>query len=215
MNKTCRQCGEEKSQLEFYANRYYPDGLMAVCKSCQKIRAAQSRENRRLRKNEPLDGTGEIPELLVVEQLKKLGVPARRTSADVAYVDVEAWGCVRIEVKSSKLHHHSSLEHEQYKFAFSPDQKGEMVCDIIVLVLLEPQISFHVFPSNHHIFFYRSSVRGHTQGARKSAVVYTPNAKHLHRNAVTEDLLLLHKNTWELVEECRLMISAKLRNTFG
>lgn len=37
--KTCIECGKSKPLSEFYSNFIYKDGLMPICKDCQKLRS--------------------------------------------------------------------------------------------------------------------------------------------------------------------------------
>lgn len=37
--KICIECKKEKPLTEFYSNFIYKDGLMPICKECQKLRS--------------------------------------------------------------------------------------------------------------------------------------------------------------------------------
>src|SRR5262245_36882243 len=95
--KLCNKCGEEKPLEEFYTRRNTGDGYMNWCKECHKsVTYANTRH--------PKDKAVEMGATDVIRKLQNLGIYAAPGKASVyQHVDVVAWGCVRIEVKSSHL----------------------------------------------------------------------------------------------------------------
>ena len=48
-SKVCKECGREKPVDEFYQNFIYKDGLMPICKDCQRLKSKIQYETKRER----------------------------------------------------------------------------------------------------------------------------------------------------------------------
>lgn len=47
--KICKECGKEKPTSEFYSNFIYKDGLMPICKECQRLKSKIQYETKKER----------------------------------------------------------------------------------------------------------------------------------------------------------------------
>lgn len=211
-SKECRMCGETKPISEFYTNTHRPDGYLNVCKPCHRIRSAEAAKRRQERNRQPLASSGELAEVMVVQELAKYGIPSQRSTrhtANAIYTDVLAWGCVRIEVKSSSL----SIKDGRYayKFSFHPDVSvGENNANLIALIMLDVS-EFYVFPFNHPVFICVSNKYGRA-GQRKAELSYRVGARPITspETYLTEQLLNNFKGRWDLVEDYRILHSQML-----
>jgi hypothetical protein len=137
----------------------------------------------------------------VITQLLSNGIPALPGKAlHQQWADVIAWGCVLIEVKSS------ALSDRQFSFGFSHDQRnGKLRGDLIVLVCrYDDKNTYHVFPSSHPMFYGKT-------GKLKTGVNWTPQRKPNGKpSVVTDDMMSAAENKWQMIEDYRLKIAARL-----
>jgi hypothetical protein len=185
---------------EFYKHRPAADGLFPYCKECKKVLTRQQNAHC---KNESTN----IGEKLVIERLRSLGIYAvPGKSSEWFWIDVVAWGCVRIEVKYAREHNGA------FKFSIGhKDGLEKERSDIIVLVCLDnTYTTYHVFKSDHSVFY-------HKDGIAKQGVVYTPFAKFKHTDCLTLDnnLMLAHQEQWNLIEEHRTAVSKQLQESIN
>lgn len=186
----CKFCGQDKPLTEFYA-------LQSRCKACMAI---ANKARGKVRSPESLLNTLVGSEGAVIRELREHGIPAYPgKSVGYALVDVVVWGCVGLEVKSSKDYGGF------WQWGFTKQQRGRLQADLIVLVTNEPDVEFFVFPANHPVFFIN--------GKRKTAVCYQPNTrspKHHDRYVMSEQDMNEAHNRWELIEEAKQAFSEQL-----
>lgn len=190
---------------EFYKRRGSKDGRESLCKPC---RLKYGRDNQHLNtlachREHPMNPN----EALVIDRLRSFGIFASPGKSSIyRWIDVVAWGCVRIEVKASTLH-----KNGMYQFGIGRGKHGKEKdrSDLVVLVALGDEPSFHVFPSDHPVFY-------HPNGSPKSAVSYATrgNPPKSGRGVVlNSELMAQAKDRWELVGQRALEISNELRET--
>lgn len=208
--KTCNKCGILKPLIDFYTHRSAADKHMATCKSCYSLmqKDRRARPDFRLKaKNEPQNET----EGHLIEMLRSLGIYAAPGKAsEWHWIDSVAWGCVKIELKSSTYSRSTG-----YSFTFSPKQiKEKFLSDIICLMLInEKGASYHLFPSDHPVFF-------RADGSRKRGLGYKPGYKgnqagKNHRQfglSLSDALMTEHRDNWSLIETMRNRVSLELKN---
>lgn len=187
ITKTCRgKCGLVKTLSEFYVHLGYKDGHYSKCKECIK---AEQRNRRAPKKQKP----GHLSEGEVISLLKAMGVyAAPGKCSEFNYVDVVAWGCVRIEVKTS-----TRKTDGTYTFAFTPKQRKNGVRgDLIMLVCKDgDSTTHHLFPSNHSCFYMNGRLKG--------GVMFDPvqtRRKSGHGARITAALMKQHQDAWGLIE---------------
>jgi hypothetical protein len=177
---------------------FYPRGksgyLCSECKDCMKARSKRQKPVDRKVSVVPSEGD-------VITQLLSNGIPALPGKAlHQQWADVIAWGCVLIEVKSS------ALSDRQFSFGFSHDQRnGKLRGDLIVLVCrYDDKNTYHVFPSSHPMFYGKT-------GKLKTGVNWTPQRKPNGKpSVVTDDMMSAAENKWQMIEDYRLKIAARL-----
>lgn len=199
--KTCAKCKQVKPASEFYPRSRQPQFTVSECKACMLERSKNAVK--------PVDGVSKVEgERAVMAILAAEGIPSS-PGRDLSKkrVDVVAWGCVNIEVKSSRPHKNGS-----YVFALTPKQKQDGILGDLVVLICKSDTgnTYHVFSVNHPIFY--------NEGERKGFVVYTPNPKHRKDTRrgklivpLTTQLMREHENSWRLIEEERLRKSELLR----
>ncbi len=178
--------GPNLPESEFYAHR---GGLAPHCKECHKTQTSKYKPH-------AYDVTVNRSEARVVEKLRSLGIySVTGKSSEFRWADVVAWGCVRIEVKSATLN-------KANVFSFSMGYKKRTVeqhSDLVVLVVIDDPITYHVFPSSHAIFY-------HEDGSPKRGLTYMRDdqRKNKPRNPINDALMNEYLDKWELIEQCRL-----------
>lgn len=196
--KFCNGCKRDKAISEFYTRANgYP---VSECKSCMKTR---NKERVPVPKTTAL-----VPsERLVVAKLNSLGIPACPGKAiSHAHVDVVAWGLVNIEVK------YSTLKQGGYAFITTPTQRKNGFRAHVVILICDPEDApptFHLFPNDHPAFYM--------DGRMKHAVHYDPAVtQHKHeanRVVLTKGLMDASRDQWDMIEQCRVRLSKRLRET--
>jgi hypothetical protein len=188
--KSCIKCNQNKPLTEFYTHPSTKDGHLNCCKPCFIAIAAA-------RKKHPKDKAVNAGEILAIDKLKSVGihaVPGKMT--EYKYQDVVAAEIVRVEVKKA------TIRGGKYLFKFDNQVYTGMRSHVVILICddgLAP--TFHVFPSDHPVFFNRT-------GQRKMGVHYQPFAKHRKHgnNHITPELMLVHKDKWSEIETARRQI---------
>lgn len=191
--KQCINCKEFKDLSEYY-KRGDSGYLCSECKTCMKARSKRSQKVDR--KVSMVASESEV-----IEQLHLNGIPALPGKAlHHQWADVIAWGCVLIEVKSS------SLIDRSFFFAFSYSQRnGKLRGDLVVLVCrYENKNTYHVFNATHPMFYDKD-------GKLKFGVSWTPDRHGNGRPAVVTDMMMAKaENRWQMIEDYRLKLSARL-----
>lgn len=185
--------GPDLPENEFYAHR---GGLATHCKECQKARTSKY-------KHHAHDVMVNYGEILVVERLKSLGIYSiTGKSSEFRWADVVAWGCVRIEVKTARLNQANTFSfHMGYK-----EKTVEQQAELVVLIVLDDPITYHVFPSSHGIFY-------HDGGSPKRGLTYMRDDQRTHNkycNPVNDALMSAHQDKWEFIEHYRWSVISSL-----
>jgi hypothetical protein len=198
--KYCIKCGELKPLSGFYARKRVGDGYMNWCKDCHK---AMTYSNPLYAKDQVIEAT----EADVIKKLLSIGIYATPGKASAYnHVDVVAWGCVQIEVKSSTLRHKKGSQH--YSFGLTPNQQlNGLRAHVVVLTCLNSNgNSYHIFPSDHEIFQINDRLR--------TAIVYTPTKTREYksdiRKSLSHELMQYYQDAWGLIEVKRQQISQDL-----
>jgi hypothetical protein len=185
MLKECRKCHEVKPLTEFYVSSTLKDQLSNKCKLCS-IAYGKSRNGNKSPREQ---------EVRFVEYLTKKGIYATlgRNAGDHKWADVVAWGCIRIELKTSFAQFHT----ERHTFHFNKNQRNNMTSHLIVLeTRYRGKSRYHFFDSDHPIFFAES-------GNRKATVVYTANPnRHIEIDNLSSAFAQA-LNQVELIEQAR------------
>lgn len=198
----CYGCGAAKPAEDFY-RRSGTDGYLTECKDCMKARGKTFAQRR-----VPDDVSTVATENDVIAMLAAYGIPAIPGKALAQkWVDIVAWGCVNIEVKSA------TMSGKQFRFRMTPKQKaGDVRGDLIVLVCkFEDRQTYHVFRADDPIFF-----RG---GKRREMIGYTFHAKHrksgvrggVPLSPLTDERMNQARDAWRFVEVVRREKSAALK----
>lgn len=191
VSKVCTHCHEEKMITEFSWRKRHKT-FQSWCRKC--VEEESKHPNKK----------GDPYENAVLAKLKQLGIWAVR-GKDISnqYIDVIAWGCVRIEVKSA------TLQKNQFSFAFTLRQQArEVENDIYVLVCRwGDHESYHVFLADSPYISTNIS---------KGRIVYAPNRKYrrLTRNPhpITPEVMNQSLERWLLIEKMRIEISQRLQS---
>jgi hypothetical protein len=149
--------------------------------------------------------TGQAAEIAVELFIRDHGIAVQRHVGDVA-CDLVAWGCVRIEVKSSSPRPVRGSK-SQYFFGFSPDQLMREPPDVIVLVTL-PEMIMYFFDGRHPVFTWKRK----QGGGRKVAVTWmVPDARAYGRGSeetyMTGELMASMREKVDIIEQKRLSYS--------
>lgn len=195
--KTCVDCGKEKPLSDFYTRSGLPHLRLAWCKPCHVKRA-------RKQKVVPRHVSTVESETRLIEYLWRLGIPAMPGKAMAhEYADVVAWGCVMIEVKSSRYGGHS------YNFNFTPLQQTRgLRGHVLVLATIDDdnEYQFHFFRSSLATFVF-------DELGLKSGVSYTPARTPRGKASVlTEEMMMAAKDRTPIIDDVRDEICEALRN---
>lgn len=192
--RTCRRCGRAQPLAEFYKRRSASDGYENYCKSCK-------REKWGDRRSFPKGKASNLGEKQVISRLKNYGIYAAPGKASVwKWADVVAWGCVRIEVKTSAPH--------DGRFLFGNRSRVHKLEDnhLVVLVCRYPDTpSYHVFRADDPVFF--------RDGEAKQGFQYNPDSSYIPddpRGWLTREIMSAAKDRWILINDIRSEIMADL-----
>ncbi len=194
----CNTCNTPyPATLEHFYKR--GDGaLNKMCKSCYQAK----RKGRKTPKEAVHKG-----EVLAIEMLLRNAIFATsgKSTSYGKFIDVVAWGCVKIEVK------HSVENIDGYwKFTFqSTHNQNTQSPDLIMLIgeRYTGERRYYLFPANHPVFF-------NEHGKRKMGIGYKIDAirrpDNLPQVTLTEDLLKSHQNAWHFIEMQRQRVIMEL-----
>lgn len=175
-----------------------------ICKKCHKRGERERAQNPELAKER--DG-GETAINAVIRRLENYGIGVTRGRASqFSYVDLVAWGFVRIEVKSAMP---LSDRKTGWQFNFSPQRRNGIKGDLVVLVPLDDNgdpIMYSVFPPNTPAFYYKGRVKAGVQ-----VLTHTAHRKSGYTILTMQDMEA-HEDAWHQVEEVRERISNQLRH---
>jgi len=180
---------------DYYPDYRYEDRISQPCKACK----AAGQKKRDWRKYHDRSSVNNSGELLVIKKLRSLGIyAAPGKSSEWKWVDVVAWGCVRIEVKTSHL------IDDKYQFTMNQKTPVKERADLVIFVCLDDEISYHVFPSTHGVFY-------HASGKHKKGLAYYLSGQR-RGNTITLDheLMTQYMDRWEQVETRRIEIQQSL-----
>lgn len=195
ITKVCKKCGQEKPRSEYYKRKQNRDGLYTACKACCREISRNQRFKSRFE-------AGYESEDIAITKLRDVGIyAANGKCSEWKKIDVVAWGCVRVEVK------HSVYEPEWRRFRFNLGAKSKrrwFDCDLVLLICEWPDKprTFHLFPSNHPIFFYKGD-----KLKTSIAWIADPVASLRPRfggEPITGELMSQHQDAWHLIERARL-----------
>ncbi len=208
--KSCSICGQDKPLTEFYQR----SGTLTPMNWCKVCHQERTHINSRQKESKHKSMAGRVGEQLAISHLLGLGIyAAPGKSSEFNYVDVVAWGCVRIEVKTSRY------TSTGYAWAFTPEQQRRGIqADLVLLVCTDTVDdidvhTFHLFPVNYPKFRW---LNGLHRGQLKTVVMYNPNAddsnRRIHKNSLSPEDMTEHKDGWYLIEQFRQQFSDDLRN---
>lgn len=164
VSKVCTGCKKPLLLTEFYkrpgqTDPTKPGQFTSECKACMK---ARSKNPRTIDNQTPYA----ISEQWGIDYLHSKGIPSLPgKSLSYAWVDVIAFGCVRVEVKYSNL-----TEDGAFKFNLTPGQKKRgLLGDVVMLVCdYGTRTTFHLFPPAFPAFYIN--------GKLKTGFHFTPGA---------------------------------------
>lgn len=191
----CRVCKELKPHSEFYERgKDDPRRDFSICKHCKR---EQSKRQQVIDKK-----ISTVPsENLVIARLSAEGIPVLPGKAfSHQRADIVAYGCILIEVKSSRLHD------GKFQFHFSNVQRKHGIRgEIVVLVCRHDNAdTFHIFPANSPMFY-------NPNGRLKHGLTYTPNRSNAGRPViVTDHMMKQAEDNWNLVRNFLLLHEANL-----
>lgn len=193
--KECKRCHEEKNLSEFYEAKGCKDGHASLCKVCY-------RDVRKYNRSKPREVPSIKSEAKAIKHLRRQGIFATPGKmSELRHLDVIAWGCVGIEVKTSRPD-----EEGKYLFGFTPTQRKRGIRgDFILLVCEGKETTYHLFPSKHPAFYMN--------GRLKKGFSYDPyqtKRKSGHGMRLTRALMEQFKDRWELIEQRRCEIEHEL-----
>jgi hypothetical protein len=178
----------------FYTARDKADGWHSYCKECCKFDSRKHYSRNGNKKNAATNaGEGRV-----ISKLRTAGVYAEKgAGGHHSRIDVVAWGCVRIEVKTSTLY-----KDGHFHFSIGRRANAFHSHDLIVLVCIWPDngATFHVFKPEHPVFYRGAKLK------RGIAYIPTPNGRKGNRYGMTltAELMTEHQDRWDMIEECRL-----------
>lgn len=178
--------------------------LYSNCKACRKQLGKNTKQTNAKRRKV----SGEPAEDATVFRLKQNGIHATiGRLSEFTHVDVVAWGCVRIEVKSSL----PLPDKPGWRFCFYSQQKQGIKADLVVLVPLDENglpVMFSVFPADCYKFF-------RPNGKMKAGVQVLVNPGHRKSGytALTMQDMHDHEDDWGQIEVVRQQIGQRL--SFG
>lgn len=199
--RACTKCHALKpATLEyFYKHRTNEHGLTSWCKDCMK---SLSKSQTYKPKDSRIPNVGESK---AIAWLKSHGIPANggKNIEAVTWLDVLAWGCVRIEVKYSKTNKQGIWSWMMYSVN---DKEIKGIMPHVVIFIGEDvqsgETRYFVFDACHPELFNQES------GQRKINMTYNYQSP----NAVNHDVFKRHEQGIVLIEQFRLSISAELAN---
>lgn len=189
---------------EFYKLRGTRDGLSPICKECKKAYSkARKKQTPQLSRR---DKAGHPSEQMVIDRLRSVGVyAAPGKSSEWNWIDVVAWGCVRIEVKAASVTRHGTFLFNMGKKRGKEKDRSDLV---VLIMLYDEDSRFFVFKSTHPVFY-------HADGRAKRGVAYCTNGgtpKTGRGVTLSAELMSQAEDRWGLVEQRRLEIAREVQN---
>jgi hypothetical protein len=198
--RTCTKCNVVKpATLDyFYKGRTNANRLTSWCKDCMK---ALSKSKTYVPANAFIPNVGETK---AIAWLKSFGIPANggKNIDAVKWLDVLAWGCVRIEVKHSKTNKLGIWSWMMYSVN-DKETIGGILPHLILFIGEDNktgQTRYFLFDACHPELFNKDT------GKRKINVTYNYQSVNAQNHTVFQE----HENKIGLVETCRLKVSQEL-----
>jgi hypothetical protein len=192
----------------------YPDGVMPIgefhpkyskCKKCHSRytwELKQSGNGDPKRSRDKLIGESSMD--AVIYRLGQNGIYAvRGRESSFNHVDIVAWGCVRVEVKSA------TSTDGRWSFHFGNQTEKGIKGDLVVLVALDENaipVMYSVFPSNFHVFYKAGKLKS-------SVILYArPVKRKMGHTPLTMQDMEAHEDAWYQIEEVRERVSNQLKH---
>lgn len=189
-NKICNTCLREypATTEHFYKRGKY---LHNECKSCFR----EKRKGYRPKPEAVHEG-----EILAIKRLMADGIFATsgKSSQWGKFIDVVAWGCIKIEVKHATIDNRGRW---QWTFASTINETTQPP-DFILLIgqYKDGNLDYHLFPANHPVFF--------KNGKRKTGIMYqvesTQRNKRQHYVTLTPQIMRDYQDAFHQIETARL-----------
>lgn len=190
----CIDCGAALSEYNAYRRKQSKSGLYHRCKNCHHIKCRESRSNRLQGITDGIK-SGRIAEEITANFLNSRRIPTILHDGNSDY-DILAWGCVRIEVKSSNIRE-NKIGKPLYIFSFG---KSDFITksDIIALVTI-PNSNIYLFSSDDDSFC-------HQRNNPKTSVIWQPESAKDNRylGGLSDEKMQLAFERVELIETKRL-----------
>lgn len=181
--KTCSHCHQVKPITQFYAHPSAFDGHQPYCASC----SVEFNQTRRMEigvvDRSVARHKGEV---LLIEYLRNHNIyAAPGKCSEWKWVDVIAWGCVRIEVKYSR-----NLQ-QRFSFTFSNKQrKNGLQVDVLALICDDGSAaSYHFFSAKDPELSGIKTSLAFTRGASVNRRPGILNADNMNRAMDRIDLI--------------------------
>jgi hypothetical protein len=189
ISKVCAKCKTDKPLSEYYFRNGNPH---SYCKTCIKDTA---NGHRPISQQIPKDQS----EIAAIEYLRAKGIPSLPgKSLKYSWVDVVAFGCIRIEVKSSKLFTDSNYPYFKWSVSSTQLERGVLADLIMLMCRYEDKTTFHMFKPDCPAFWIN--------GQRKTGFAYRLGAietkKHIKgRVIMTENMMDESQDKLKLIYE--------------
>lgn len=178
--KLCPQCSIEKPISEFpLTHRKKP---ARICKACGYERQKGYTVKKKHQASRPSEDS-------TIAEMKRHGIFATSGKAsDYHYVDVVAWGCVRVEVKLA------TKDGNGYTVSFSDDQVKDGIRGDVVVMIIPSEFgdAYYVLPVDFPLFY--------REGKLQYRMSVTMNAQ---REAWRWQMVSRYRAAWHLIEEAR------------
>lgn len=192
----CHACKKFKTTDQFYLRSGATDLYTTECKKCMKAR------------NQKGDHKTRETELIANSYLNSKGIPTLMGGVNgYAFVDIVAFGCIKIETKHSVITDNHGVK--TFRFGLTPMQiKRGLLADFVLLICCyESERTFHLFPVEHPVFM--------RNGKRKTAVEYVPDknlvgSRKSTRLVLNDKLMTEHQDRTDLIWDKMYQISARL-----
>jgi len=144
VSKVCARCKILLPLSEYYFRNGKPH---SYCKECI---AKTASEHRPLAQQIPKD----VSEIAAIDYLKSHGIPSLPGKAlNFSWVDVITFGCIRIEVKSSKLFTDKKYNHFKWTVSSTQIERGILADLIMLMCRYDDKTTFHLFRPDCEAFY--------------------------------------------------------------
>lgn len=196
--RICTKCNTAKPATPeyFYKGSTNVSGLGSWCKECMK---ALSKATKTERKGENIRDEGEK---LAVAWLRSNGIPSDigKNAGTIRWLDVLAWGCVKIEVKYSKTNGQGLWCWAMNSVNNKPDSAKPHIALFIGRDARTNQYHYFLFDINDPELFNQKT------NTRKTNVTFNYQSKE----SQNREAFQMHENALYLVEESRLKAAREL-----